>query len=160
MRICVIAVGRLKKGPETDLCSRYTDRIKPALRSLGISGFDLVELAESRAGSSSRRKKEEAEAIRAKLRAGTATVFLDERGKSLESRAFAGLLEDARDSAQDITFVIGGADGLDRELSESPSAQSVSFGRATWPHQLVRIMLLEQIYRGLTILGNHPYHRD
>ena len=85
--------------------------------------------------------------------------MLDERGQNVDSAAFAALLRQWR--AEDrpaVCFVIGGADGLAQSLSERAKVK-LAFGGATWPHQLVRIMLLEQLYRAGTILAGHPYHR-
>lgn len=160
MKIRVITVGRFKKGPEAELCRRYADRVKAAARPLGFSSFDSIELVESKALSAEKRKADEAAAILSKAGQGQRLLVLDERGENVTSRAFAALLSNARDNAQDVTLVIGGADGLSEALRESPGVKTLSFGRATWPHQLVRIMLFEQIYRALTILSGHPYHRD
>ena len=85
-------------------------------------------------------------------------VALDERGKSIDSAAFAQHLGRFRDAATDVIFVIGGADGLSPEL-RGKAKLVIAFGAATWPHQMVRVMLLEQIYRAATILAGHPYHR-
>jgi len=85
--------------------------------------------------------------------------LLEERGESLPSAAFAGRLQAWR--AEDkpaVVFVIGGADGLAPALKDK-SNLTLAFGAATWPHQLVRVMLLEQLYRAVTILSGHPYHR-
>ncbi len=86
-------------------------------------------------------------------------VALDETGKSIGSAAFAEQIGRWRDeSVADAVFIIGGADGLSPELRRR-ARLSVAFGAATWPHQMVRVMLLEQIYRAATILAGHPYHR-
>ncbi len=87
-------------------------------------------------------------------------VALDERGKQLSSSALAGLIGKWRDSGvRECRFLIGAADGLEEGERKSASLQ-LSFGRATWPHMLVRAMLVEQIYRATTIIAGHPYHRD
>jgi 23S rRNA (pseudouridine1915-N3)-methyltransferase len=86
-------------------------------------------------------------------------IALDERGKNLDSETFAGHLGRWRDDgAGDAVFVIGGADGLSPELRRKVQL-AVAFGAATWPHQMVRVLLLEQLYRAATILSGHPYHR-
>ena len=85
-------------------------------------------------------------------------VALDERGRSIDSAAFAQYLGRFRDAATDVIFAIGGADGLSPEL-RGKAKLVIAFGAATWPHQMVRVMLLEQIYRAATILAGHPYHR-
>lgn len=86
-------------------------------------------------------------------------IALDERGKNLDSRAFAGQLGRWRDDAVSAAvFLIGGPDGLSPDLRRK-AALTIAFGAATWPHQMVRVMLLEQLYRAATILSGHPYHR-
>jgi 23S rRNA (pseudouridine1915-N3)-methyltransferase len=86
-------------------------------------------------------------------------VILDARGESLSSEAFAGRLHEWRQQDKPaVVFIIGAADGLAPSLKEKASL-AIAFGVATWPHQLIRIMLLEQLYRAVTILAGHPYHR-
>jgi 23S rRNA (pseudouridine1915-N3)-methyltransferase len=159
VRISIAAVGRMKQGPERELCSRYLERARAAGKSLGLTGFEVHEIAESRASSVASREAEEAKALRALLSDGAVVVALDEHGKSLGSEAFAGQIGRWRDAGKtDAAFVIGGADGLDPALIAGADA-TLSFSSLTWPHQLVRIMLAEQLYRAVTILAGHPYHR-
>src|SRR6185503_14744625 len=118
-----------------------------------------VEIRESRADNAERRRVEESIAVANVIPERAVSVILDERGESAPSAAFAGHLQAWR--AQDrpaVVFIIGGADGLAPGLRDKTSL-ALAFGAATWPHQLVRIMLLEQIYRAATILAGHPYHR-
>lgn len=158
MRFGVIAVGRLKAGPERELCARYADRITEAGRALGFAGPDIVEIAESRAGRPEDRKREEAAALRARLPQGLIIAF-DERGAALGSEAFAQRLARERDSGvRAAALLIGGADGLDEALRRE-AGLVLSFGAMTLPHQLVRVLAVEQLYRALTILSGHPYHR-
>lgn len=158
MRILVLAVGRLKDGPERDLVVRYAERIQAVGRGLGMTGFDIAELPESRAARPADRKREEATALRA--RAGDAAlVALDERGTMADSDGFARSLAQRRDAGQrELAFLIGGADGLDPALA-SAAQERIAFGRMTLPHQLVRVLVAEQVYRAMTILSGHPYHR-
>ena len=87
-------------------------------------------------------------------------VLLDGRGENISSDALAGRVRGWRDGAREtVCFIIGGADGLGPALRDRADLV-LAFGSATWPHQLVRIMLLEQIYRTMTILSGHPYHRE
>jgi 23S rRNA (pseudouridine1915-N3)-methyltransferase len=159
MRLIVIAIGKLKQGPERELAERYRARFDDLGRKLGFRGLDIHEIAESRAREAPARMAEEAAAIAALVPDGAALVALDERGNSLDSAGFATQLGRWRDAAVPGTiFVIGGADGLSPELRRKAKL-SLSFGAATWPHQMVRVMLLEQIYRAATILAGHPYHR-
>jgi 23S rRNA (pseudouridine1915-N3)-methyltransferase len=160
MRIGIVAVGRMKQGPERDLVARYLDRAVASGKALGLTNFAVGELNESRAGSAVSRKTEEAKAITAQLPAAGLVVALDERGKTLGSDDFAHRIARWRDDGkQSLSFVIGGADGLDPAFVKSADL-ALSFSPLTWPHQLVRIMLAEQLYRATTILSGHPYHRE
>lgn len=158
MLVTMAAVGRLKAGPEREIFERYVDRATAAGRNIGLT-FTVREFAESRAQSADVRKDQEAAALLAALPSSAMLVALDEGGKSLDSRAFADRLGTWRDAAADVAFVIGGADGHGGEVTRR-AAQRLAFGAMTWPHQLVRIMLAEQLYRAVTILAGHPYHRD
>ena len=159
MRLTIIAVGRLKRGPERDLVARYHERAVKAGRSVGFRAVDLVEVSESPARDTARRMTEESIAIASVIPDGAAVVILDERGDSLDSAGFTRILQRWRDEARDVAFVIGGPDGLADSLRDR-AERRLGFGAATWPHQLVRVMLLEQLYRAVTILSGHPYHRE
>jgi 23S rRNA (pseudouridine1915-N3)-methyltransferase len=159
VRVILTAVGRLKAGPERDLCARYMERAAASARSVGLTGVEFREIEEGRARRAEDRKAEEARAIRALIPAGARLVLLDERGKSIGSEAFAqdiGRVRDGGTSA--FVLAIGGPDGFDPPL-RAEAHQVLAFGAMTWPHQLVRIMASEQIYRAITILSGHPYHR-
>ena len=159
MRMVVAAVGRLKQGPERELAERYRKRAADAGRTAGLQALDIVEIKESRAGSPARRMLEESIAIANLIPDRGVTVVLDERGQSMSSSSFAGRLQAWRTQDKPaVVFIIGGHDGLALMLREQASL-AIGFGAATWPHQLVRIMLLEQIYRTVTIWSGHPYHR-
>jgi 23S rRNA (pseudouridine1915-N3)-methyltransferase len=159
MRLLIAAIGRLKQGPERELADHYRKRTEAAGRALGLRDVEVIEIRESRAYEAERRRTEESIALATIIPDEAMVVVLDERGESLESPALAGVLREWR--AQDraaVCFIIGGADGLAPSLIERAKLR-LAFGRATWPHQLVRIMLLEQLYRVCTILAGHPYHR-
>lgn len=159
MRVLLLAVGRLKAGAERDLVARYLDRAKAGGRSLGLAGFDTVELSESAARRADDRMAEEGQALLAAVPAGSTLVALDPRGRNLTSEAFAERMRADRDGGVPaLCCVIGGADGL-AEAVRSRADILLAFGAATFPHQLVRVMLAEQIYRATTILAGHPYHR-
>jgi 23S rRNA (pseudouridine1915-N3)-methyltransferase len=159
LRIAILAVGRMKQGPERQLVARYLERATASGKPLALTGFDVVELPESRAATATARKAEEAKALIAALPDG-ALIALDERGKSITSGAFAQQLTRWRDDGRPaVSFVVGGADGLDPALTARADLV-LSFSPLTWPHQLVRIMLAEQLYRATTILSGHPYHRE
>jgi 23S rRNA (pseudouridine1915-N3)-methyltransferase len=160
LRIGILAIGRMKQGPERELVARYLDRAALSGKSLGLTDFGVTELAESRAGSAASRKTEEAKALRDHLPANTLLVALDEHGKTMGSEDFANRIGRWRDDGKpSMSFVIGGADGLDPGFTREASVV-LSFSPLTWPHQLVRIMLAEQLYRTTTILSGHPYHRE
>ncbi|MDP3690149.1 23S rRNA (pseudouridine(1915)-N(3))-methyltransferase RlmH [Bradyrhizobium sp.] len=159
MRLVVISIGRLKQGPERELADRYRERFGDIGRKLGFRGLEIQEIPESRARDAATRISEEAAAISAAIPDKSMLVALDERGDNIDSAGFAKHLGRWRDEAAANTiFAIGGADGLSPELRRKAKL-CVAFGAATWPHQMVRVMLLEQIYRAATILAGHPYHR-
>jgi len=159
MRLVVIAVGRLKQGPERELAERYRERFDDIGRKLGFRGLEIHEISESRARDAATRMAEEAAAISALIPQKYVLVALDERGKSIDSASFAQHLGRFRDEGVASTiFTIGGADGLSPDLRRKAKL-TIAFGAATWRHQMVRVMLLEQIYRAATILAGHPYHR-
>jgi 23S rRNA (pseudouridine1915-N3)-methyltransferase len=159
MRLVIAAVGRLKQGPERELAAAYRKRAEAVGRASGWREVEIVEIRESRAGDAERRRVEESIAIANVIPERASIVILDEAGESIDSATLAGLLRGWR--AEDrpaVCFVIGGADGLAASL-RGRAKLKLAFGAATWPHQLVRIMLLEQLYRAGTILAGHPYHR-
>ena len=160
MRLMVIAVGRLKTGPERELAERYRKRCDELGRRLGFRAVEFHEIAESRARDAATRILAEAASIAALIPPKAVCVALDEHGTNLDSAAFAVQLGRWRDAAVTaVVFMIGGADGLSPELRRR-SELTLAFGAATWPHQIVRVMLLEQLYRAATILAGHPYHRS
>jgi len=159
MRLSIHAIGRMKQGPERELVARYLDRAVASGRPLALTGFDIAEFPESRAVTPAGRKAEEAKALEASLIEGAVAICLDEHGKSIASEALARQLARWRDDGRAaVAFIIGGADGLDQTLLAKANLV-LSFSPLTWPHQLVRIMLAEQLYRTTTILSGHPYHR-
>jgi 23S rRNA (pseudouridine1915-N3)-methyltransferase len=159
MRLIIISIGRLKQGPERELAERYRGRFDDICRKLGYRSLDIHEIAESRARDPATRMSEEAAAMTAAMPENSTLIALDERGDNIDSTAFARQLGRWRDEqVANGVFAIGGADGLSPELRRKAQLR-MAFGAATWPHQMVRVMLLEQIYRAATILSGHPYHR-
>ncbi|MFO7309578.1 MAG: 23S rRNA (pseudouridine(1915)-N(3))-methyltransferase RlmH [Pseudomonadota bacterium] len=159
MRLAIAAVGRLKAGPERTLIERYQERIGAGARALGFSALDIAEVAESRARREEDRRREEGAALLQRIGDSIAVAF-DERGRALDSQTFANILARWRDEgAASLTCVIGGADGLAPEVRER-ARLVLSFGAMTLPHQLVRVLVAEQLYRAMTILAGHPYHRE
>ena len=157
MRVLIAAVGRLKDGAETVLVERYMERLAP--RIAGVGPIAISEIPEARQGSVAARKADEAERL---LRAAAKADFriaLDERGKALSSDAFAKLLGRKRDDGiATLAFLIGGPDGHGTAATDAADL-TLSLGPMTLPHGLARVVLAEQIYRAVTILSGHPYHR-
>ena len=142
MRLRILAIGRCRDAPIRELTERWLVRCSlPA---------ELVELQP---------RGSEAEALLAALPSEGRIVALDERGRDLGSAEIAATLGRWRDDGERLaSFVIGGADGLDPAFLASVE-QRYGFGRMTFPHQIVRILVAEQLYRAMTILSGHPYHR-
>jgi 23S rRNA (pseudouridine1915-N3)-methyltransferase len=158
LKLVICAVGRLKAGPERELAERYFARAADLCPKRGFSGPSLIELPESRARDGATRQREEWDEMAAKTE-GAARLVLDERGAALTSTEFAARLAKHRAAgAKALAFLVGGPDGLSAQARSAPS-EVISFGAMTLPHQLVRVVLLEQIYRALTIRLGHPYHR-
>ena len=159
MHLTIAAVGKLKAGPDRALFERYAKRITPAGKALKLGPLTCIEVAESRRTSTNERRTEEATALLTKIPAAAILVSLDEKGDALRSEQLASLLrkrQDAGDSS--LAFVLGGPDGHGAEISRR-AERIISLGAITLPHGLARIVLAEQIYRALTILAGHPYHR-
>ncbi len=159
MRLIVTAVGRLKEGPERELAERYRKRAEQAGRRIGFRDVEMLEVRESRAQDASKRMTEEAIALLSVIPEQAALVLLDQRGHNRDSAALAQQLARWRDDGRPAAvFVVGGDHGLSPLLCDKATLR-LAFGAVTWPHQLVRVMLLEQIYRAVCILSGHPYHR-
>ena len=159
MKIGISSIGKLKAGPERELFDRYMKRSLSAGPQLGFSSFAVREFVESRASSADQRKQQEAELILSSAQKGAAICALDENGKDFTSEQFANLLASSRDQGiSQFVFALGGPDGHGSNLLQTANPV-IRFGKMTWPHQVARILLAEQIYRALTILNGHPYHR-
>ena len=139
MLLHIVARGKIGRGPEAELVTRYLERISWPVKvtELHESGGKLPPAAEN-----------------------SVTILLDEKGEQLGSLAFARELERWRDSGKrEARFLIGGADGLG-DAQRAGADLLLAFGKATWPHLLARAMLAEQLFRATSILANHPYHRE
>ena len=160
MHLLIAAVGRLKQGPERDLASHYAARVEAAGRSHALAPLEIAELPEGRGSTADLRKADEAARLCTAAGKAEALVVLDETGKTQTSRAFADFLRMRRDGGcARLAFAIGGPDGHGPEIRRK-AALVLSLGAMTLPHGLARIILLEQIYRAVTIISGHPYHRD
>ena len=147
----ILAVGRLKKGPSFELFEHYRKQLKYS--------FKLHEI-ESKQRDAAVVNRDENERLLSLIDPRAFVIVMDERGKTMKSLEFARVFEDLQNSGRShIQCIIGGADGLSDEV-RSRADLLLSFGKATWPHMLARIMLIEQIYRAQQILAGHPYHRE
>ena len=149
MRLTISAIGKAGKGPEAALTQKYFDRLPHQGK--------LMERDSSKPARTAR-IEDEGDKILSSIPSDAKLVVLDERGKSLSSRALAELIKQWRDDGiRDAVFAIGGADGHSPEVIKKADI-ILAFGEQTWPHLLVRAMLAEQLYRAEMILIGHPYH--
>ncbi len=145
MKVQIIAIGVLKNSPEKDLFEQYAKRLTYKLKVIEIDSRQDIQPSAS--------------AYLKVMSDKDIIITLDENGESLSSRSFARKLESFSNTGKTINFIIGGADGIPKEIKDL-AALSLSFGKLTWPHLLVRSLLVEQLYRIQQIMCNHPYHRD
>lgn len=158
MRLTIAAIGRLKDDGERDLISRYMKRMTSG-RAVGLSPVAIEELSESRAADVSARQADEASRLLNAAGDSDFRVVLDERGRTMSSTDFATYLGARRDDGvKSLAFLLGGPDGHAASL-KADAQLSLSLGPMTLPHGLARVVLVEQIYRAITILSGHPYHR-
>lgn len=145
MKLKIIAAGQLKQSPEKSLFEEYTKRLSCALKVVEIA------IRQDREISASTYLKY--------IDKDDYIILLDENGENFTSRDFAKKIQSLEEMNKNLCFIIGGADGIPREI-KSLGNLSISFGKFTWPHLMVRVMLAEQLYRAQQISTNHPYHRD
>lgn len=152
MRVTIAAIGKFKNSPEREIYNSYLKRIpwKIELKELEAKkGLDGLQL-----------KATEAELLLSAIPKSTKIIALDEKGKNISSLELADIITNwQNEGTSSIAFIIGGADGLDESLRQKADF-TLSFGKLTWPHMLVRAMLGEQIYRIYSIISGHPYHRE
>jgi 23S rRNA (pseudouridine1915-N3)-methyltransferase len=154
MRINIIAVGRWKAGPERELYDEYVRRLNASVTLKEVEEHRKVPPAQLMA-----REGELLLAALPKSSPGLFVVALDQRGKGLSSEELANQLRQWRERGIDeLAFLIGGAEGLSAAVRQR-AGFVLSFGAMTWPHLLVRTMLVEQLYRAQSIQAGHPYHR-
>ena len=159
MDLTIAAIGKLKAGPDRELFERYAERITPAGKALKIGPLSCIEIAESRRTSAKERRKEETAVLLAKIPASATLLSLDEKGDAVSSEQLASLLRKQQDAGKSsLVFALGGPDGHGAGIA-GRAARIISLGAITLPHGLARIVLAGQIYRALTILAGHPYHR-
>lgn len=152
MRVTIIAVGRERPGPARELFESYSARCPWPIRLIGVAPRTTGEVE--------RRLSEEAERLLRAIPQGAAVIALDEQGELLDSQGFSARIAAWRaDGRTDLACLIGGPDGLAADV-RARADLALAFGRMTWPHLLVRVMLAEQLYRAASILARHPYHRE
>ena len=154
MRVRVIAVGTRMPAWVRGACDEYLKR----LRALAVSLTEIEPGLRSRA-SPAQAVAQEGERLLGAVRPGDHVVVLDERGTPFSTRDLADWLKQRMNGGEDLAFLVGGPDGLSQEV-RSRGQLTLSLSRLTLPHALVRVLLLEQLYRSHCILVNHPYHRD
>ena len=154
MRLRVIAIGRMRNGPEKELIEDYIARFNRTGRPLGLGPVEFTELEDKKGGG----KTAEGALLSKAIPTSAAVIALDEHGTLQDSPDFAQSLVRIRDQApSELIFVIGGADGLAPEVLARADTK-LSLSRMVWPHMLVRVMLAEQLYRAASILAGGPYH--
>ena len=159
MRLLILAVGNARGTSEGALTDDFVTRAKNMGRNMGVPDVAVEEVAVSKARDTPKRMQDEAERLSARVPDGAQVILLDARGKGMTSEDFAEMIGALRDAGtKNLVFVIGGPDGLGT-LPKIRPGRSLAFGTQTWPHLMVRAMLSEQLYRALTILAGHPYHR-
>ena len=159
MRLTILAVGYSRGTSEGALCDEFQDRALKMGRNMGFPAVTIDELPVGKARDAAARMADEAARLAARVPDGAHVVLLDAKGKGMTSEDFAEMLGALRDAGtKDLAFVIGGPDGLAPLPGKKPG-RSLAFGPQTWPHLLARALLTEQLYRAMTILAGHPYHR-
>jgi 23S rRNA (pseudouridine1915-N3)-methyltransferase len=155
----VVAIGKLKSGPEKLLAEDYANRTLAIGKQAGIKALKINDWPESQRAEVALRMAEEESQLWSAVPVSAHVIVLDERGKSTSSEQFSASLRKVMDrGVSDVVFMIGGPDGHSAATREKAN-ELMALGPMTWPHRLLRIMLLEQIYRSVTIMLNHPYHR-
>jgi 23S rRNA (pseudouridine1915-N3)-methyltransferase len=159
MHIHILAIGRLKERGERDIMERYAERVRAAGRQVGIMGLTETELSEAKAQTPAARREDEAHRLLARCPPAAHLVALDEAGATLTSAKFAERLGQwCDDGVSGAVFCLGGPDGHGADLVGRCHLR-LSLSAMTLPHGLARVVLAEQLYRAVTILSGHPYHR-
>ena len=159
MKITILCVGKIKENFYRDAVEEYRKRLSRYCRTEIIEVED--EKTPDKAGPALEEqiKNREGERLLAKLREDAYVITLEIAGEKMDSEAFASLLEKTAVSGKShIQFIIGGSLGLHKKVSGA-SDKALSFSNMTFPHQLMRVILLEQIYRSYRILSGEPYHK-
>lgn len=155
MKLHILAVTHRQPDWVLAGCAEYTKRMPRELTVLA------QEIKPEARGSKTREQLMAAEKarIRAALSGNPRLIALDERGQDLTTQKLAQRLEVWMQDGRDVAFLIGGADGLDPEL-KAEAAEMIRLSSLTLPHGMARLILCEQLYRAVSVLKNHPYHRE
>jgi 23S rRNA (pseudouridine1915-N3)-methyltransferase len=156
MKLIIIAVGNRVPDWVDNATGEYMKRLG---RDLPLELVAIRPQARSGGVTAARAMAQEAERIRAAIPKQAYLVVMDEHGDDLTTRDLAQRLERWMQNGRDVIFVIGGADGIDPEL-KSAAQETLRLSSLTLPHALARVLLAEQLYRSMSLLKNHPYHRE
>ncbi len=154
MKINILSIGKFENSPHKLVFENYLKRLKwkVELREIELKNSDKLSILE--------RKKGEGELILKHYKPDSQMIVCDENGAQPNSQEFAKMLADfALQGKSNISFVIGGSDGLSQEILQK-AKYKIAFGKITLPHLMVRCVLIEQLYRAQTIIEGHPYHRQ
>ena len=155
MKFSIFCIGKLRKCPEKEIFQKYVLRFNELGKQLNFKFDKLIEIDSKKFPY----KKNQSKKIEVSIPNGAYTILLDEKGEQLDSVSFASFIMQLRNKGEkDVAFMIGGADGVAEALKDE-SDTIISLGKMVWPHVLVRIMLIEQLYRSASILTSKPYHR-
>jgi 23S rRNA (pseudouridine1915-N3)-methyltransferase len=155
MKVRLLTVSQRQPAWVTDACAEYEKRLPRAWQ------FQLLEIkpeARTSGATTQRVQAAEAQRIRNAVPKGALLVALDERGESWSTEQFAEKIEGWQQLGRDLVLVIGGADGLDAEFRQQADYR-LSLSRMVMPHGLVRVVIVEQLYRAATVIEGHPYHK-
>ncbi len=154
MRITILSIGKFENSPHKAVFEHYLKRLKWKIE------LKEIELKNSDKLTSAQRKKGEGELILKNLKPNSKMIICDEKGQQFKSVEFTKMLSDfALQGSSNLTFIIGGSDGFSDEILERKNLK-ISFGKITFPHLMLRCVLIEQLYRAFSIINNHPYHRE
>ena len=157
MLITIIYIGS-SNNLFQDVVRDYEKRIKNLGRSIGLKEIIYKEIKNSNKKNATEKKDEETKKLIVQKEKEAVNILLDIEGSKLNSVEFSEYILDQANINQNINFFIGGSEGIDRKYF-GDFDKIISFGDLTWPHKMFKMMLLEQIYRSITIINKHPYHK-
>ncbi|MCT4575232.1 MAG: 23S rRNA (pseudouridine(1915)-N(3))-methyltransferase RlmH [Alphaproteobacteria bacterium] len=153
MKMKIISIGKIKaKSPEAEIINEYKKRLKN-------NSLKIIELEVKNFSNPLDKKQKEAQLIEKHISDNDILICMDEHGENLTSIQFSDIIKKHQDQGKEIALVIGGAFGI-HEYLLNKARYKIAFGKCTFPHKLLRAMLVEQIYRAISIINNHPYHKE